>query len=160
MNVFPNILDDSKRKPNKVWVDKGSEFFNMSLKTCQMTMSQRCIQHKEKEKSVVAGTFVRTLTHKIYKHMAAMSKNVYFDMINDFVDKYNNTYHRVIKMKPIDVKCSSRAITPPIWSEEVLVFSKVKNTVTQIYVISDLNGEEINGKFYEKELRKINRTKF
>ena len=42
--------------------------------------------------------------------MAAMSKNVYFDMINDFVDKYNNTYHRVIKMKPIDVKCSSHAI--------------------------------------------------
>ena len=34
VNVFPNILDDSKRKPNKVWVDKGSEFFNMSLKTC------------------------------------------------------------------------------------------------------------------------------
>ena len=55
-------------------------------------------------KSVVAERFIRTLKNKIYKHMTAISKNVYFDVSNDIVDKYNNTYHRKIKMKPIDVK--------------------------------------------------------
>ena len=55
-------------------------------------------------KSIVAERFLRTLKSKIYKHMTAVSKNVYFDVLNDIVDEYNNTYHRTIKMKPIDVK--------------------------------------------------------
>ena len=55
-------------------------------------------------KSVVAERFIRTLKNKIYKHMTAISKNVYFDVLNDIVDKYNNTYHKTIKKKPIDVK--------------------------------------------------------
>ena len=60
-------------------------------------------------KSVVAERFLRTLKNKIYKHMTAISKNVYFDVLNDTVDEYNNTYHKTIKMKPIDVKDDSFA---------------------------------------------------
>ena len=60
-------------------------------------------------KSVVAERFIRTLKNKIYKHMTAISKNVYFDVLNNIVDKYNNTYHRTIKMRPIDVKSDSFA---------------------------------------------------
>ena len=59
--------------------------------------------HEEGE-SVIAERFVRTLKHKIYKHMTANSENVYFNGLNDIVDKYNNTYHKTIKMKPIDVE--------------------------------------------------------
>ena len=55
-------------------------------------------------KSLVAERFIRTLKNKIYKHMIAISKNVYFDVLNDIVDEYNNTYHKTIKMKPADVK--------------------------------------------------------
>ena len=55
-------------------------------------------------KSVVTERFIRNLKNKIYKHMTAISKNVYFDVLNDFVYKYNNTCHKTIKMKPIDVK--------------------------------------------------------
>ena len=55
-------------------------------------------------KSVVAERFIRTLKSKIYKHMTSISKNVYIDKLDDIVDKYNNTYHTTIKMKPIDVK--------------------------------------------------------
>ena len=58
-------------------------------------------------KSVTAERFTRTLKNKIYKQMAAISKNVYFNVLNDIVDKYNNTYHKTIKMKPIDVKNDS-----------------------------------------------------
>ena len=54
-------------------------------------------------KSVSAERFIRTLKNKIFKHMAAISKNIHFDMLNDIVDKYNNTVHRTIKMKPIEV---------------------------------------------------------
>ena len=54
-------------------------------------------------KSVAAERFIRTLKNKIFKHMTAISKNVYFDVLDDIVNKYNNTVHRTIKEKPIDV---------------------------------------------------------
>ena len=124
-------------------------------------------------KSVVAERFIRTLKNKIFKHMAAISKNVYFIVLDDFVNKYNNTVHRTIKTKPIDVTSDSYAEYngdfnkrdpkfkvgdhviilmyknilakgyTPNWSEEVFVVSKIKNTVPWTYVISDMNGEEI-----------------
>ena len=55
-------------------------------------------------KTVVAERFIRTLKNKIYKHMIAVSKNMYIDKLDDIVNEYNNTYHRTIKMKPIEVK--------------------------------------------------------
>ena len=55
-------------------------------------------------KSVVPEIFIRTLKNKIYKYMTSISKNVYIDKLDDIVDEYNNTYHRTIKMKPVDVK--------------------------------------------------------
>ena len=55
-------------------------------------------------KSVVAERFIRTLKNKIYKHMTAVSKNVYIDKLNDIVNEDNNTYHRKIKMKLANVK--------------------------------------------------------
>ena len=54
-------------------------------------------------KSVVVERFIRTLKNKIYKHLFSISKNVYIDKLDDIVNEYNNTYHRTIKMKPIDV---------------------------------------------------------
>ena len=60
-------------------------------------------------KSVVAERFIRILTNKIFKHMTAISKNIYFDALDDIVNKYNNTVHRTIKMKPIDVTSDSFA---------------------------------------------------
>ena len=55
-------------------------------------------------KSIVAERFIRTLINKIFKHMTAISKSVYFDVLDNIVNKYNNTGHRTLKMKPIDVK--------------------------------------------------------
>ena len=62
-----------------------------------------------KGKSVVAERFIRTMKNKFYKDMTAVSKDVYFDVLDDIVDKYNNTYHRTIIMKPIDIKSDSYA---------------------------------------------------
>ena len=60
-------------------------------------------------KSVVAERCIRTLKKYIFKHMTAVSKNVYFDVLDDILNKYNNTVHRTIKMKPIDVTSDSYA---------------------------------------------------
>ena len=149
-----------------------------------------CSTHNE-GKSVIAERFIRTLKTKIYKYMTSVSKNEYIDKLDDIVDEYNNTCHRTIKMKPVDVKGNTyidfkkevndkdpkfkvgdhvriskyknifaKGYTPN-WSEEVLAFSKKKrNRVTWAYVINDLNGEEITGTFYEKELQKTNQKEF
>ena len=60
-------------------------------------------------KSAVAERFIRTLKNKIFKHMAAVSKNVYSGVLDDIVNKYNNTVHRTMKMKPVDVTSDSYA---------------------------------------------------
>ena len=121
--------------------------------------------------------------------MTAIPKNVYFDVLDEIVNKYNNTVHRTIKMKPIDVMDDSyvdydedfnkkdpkfkigdhvriskyKNISPdeyiPNWSEEVFIVSKIKNTVPWTYV-NDLNGEKITGSFYKKELQKTNQKEF
>ena len=64
-------------------------------------------------KSVVAERFIRTLKNKLYKHMTATGKNVYYDVLDDVLNEYNNTKHNTIKMKPIDVgdTTKSSAIT-------------------------------------------------
>ena len=59
--------------------------------------------HNE-EKYVFGERFIRTLKTKIYEYMTSVSKIIYIDKLNDIADEYNNTYHRTIKMKPIDVK--------------------------------------------------------
>ena len=143
-----------------------------------------------KGKPVVAEKFIRTLKNKIYKYMTSVSKNVYIDKLDDIVNKYNNTYHSTIKMKPVDVKSntyidSSKEINYQDskfkisdivriskyrnifakghvlnWSEEVFVIKKVKNTVPWTYVISDLKREKIVQVFFEKELQKTNQKEF
>ena len=130
--------------------------------------------------------------------MTSVSKNVYIDNLDDIVNEYNNydnTYHKTIKMKRVDVKDNTYIVSTalysnkevydkdpkckvgdhariskyknifakgytPNWSEEVFVIIKIKNTVSWTCVINDLNGEEIIGTFYGKELQKTNQQEF
>ena len=109
VNAFQSILDNSKRKPNKIWVDQGSEFYNTHFKKRLKDHTIEMYPTHNEGKSVVAEVFIRTLKNKIYRHITAIPKNVYFNVLNDIVHKYNNTYHKTIKMKPIDVKNDSFA---------------------------------------------------
>ena len=104
VNAFQKILNESERKPNKLWVDKGSEFYNNSFKKWLKDNDIEMYSIHNEGKSVVAERFIRKLKNKIYKYMTAISKNVYIDKSDDIVNEYNNTYHRTIKMKPVDVK--------------------------------------------------------
>ena len=91
----------SNRKPNKVWVDKGNEFYNSSFKKWLQDNDIVMYSTHSEGKSVVAERFIRTLKNKIYKYMTSISKNVYIDKLDDIVNEYNTTYHRTIKMKSI-----------------------------------------------------------
>ena len=57
-------------------------------------------------KSIVAERFIKTLKNKIYKYMTSLSRNVFIDILDDIVNKYNNTYS-TIRMKPVDVKSNT-----------------------------------------------------
>ena len=102
-NGFQKILNNSKRKPNKIWVDRGNEFYENSFKKWLQDNDITMYSTNNVVKSVVAERFIRTLKNKIYKYMIAISKNVYIDKLDDFVKEYNNKYHASIKMKPVDV---------------------------------------------------------
>ena len=104
VNAFQSILKNSNRKPNKIWVDKGSEFYNRSMKSWLEKNDIEMYSTHNEGKSIVPERFIRTLKNKIYKHMTSISKNVYIDKLDDIVNEYNNTKHRTTKTKPIDVK--------------------------------------------------------
>ena len=93
VNAFKKILSDSNRKPNKIWVDQGSEFYNKSFKDFLKINNIEMYSTYNEEKSVVAERFIRTLKNKIFKYLTAVSKSGYFGVLDDIVNKYNNTTH-------------------------------------------------------------------
>ena len=115
--------------------------------------------------------------------MTATCKNVYCDVLDDLVNKYNNTKHSTIKMKPRDVKDNKRVYIDehnekdsrfkvgdrvriskfknifakrytPNWSTKIFIVDKINDTVPYTYNLKDLNDEEIIGSFYDRKLEK------
>ena len=110
VNAFNKIIKQSNRKPNKVWVDQGGEFYNNVFEKWLSDNDIIMYSTYNEGKSVVAERFIRTLKNKLYKHMTATSKKVYYDVLDDVVNKYNNTKHSTIKMKPIDVEDNNKRV--------------------------------------------------
>ena len=183
VNAFDKIIKQSGKKPNKIWVDQGGEFYNRDFKKCLSDNDIKMYSTLNEGKSVVVERFIRRLKNKLSKHMTATSKNVYYDVLDDVVNDYNNTKHSTIKMKLKDVKNNKRVYInehneksarfnvgdrvriskfknifakgyTPNWSIEIFIFNKTNDTVPYTYNIKDLNGEKIIGSFYDKELQK------
>ena len=184
VDAFQKILDKSGGKPNKILVDKGSEFYNNSFIKWLKDKDIEVFSIHNEIKTVVAEGFIRTLKTKIYKYLTSMSKNVYIDKLDDIVGEYHNTYHRTIKMKPVDVKDNTHIdfekefndknrkfkIGDHVkiskyknifakgytknWSENLFVIKKVKKTDPWTYVINELNVGEIVGKILRKRTAK------
>ena len=179
VNTFQKVIS-KERKPNKIWVDQGGKFYNNLFKRFPKINSIEMYSTQNEGKSVIAERFIKTL--KKTKNITAVSKYIYFDVLHDIVNKYNNTVHRTIEMKPINITSDSyveysedfnegeprfrvgdrvriskyksifaKGYTQN-WSEEVFIFSKIKDTVLWTYSISDSNSDPIAGSFYEKEL--------
>ena len=184
VNAFTKIIKQSNRKPNKIWVDQGGEFYKNVFEKWLSDNDIIMYSTYNESKSVVAERFIRTLKNKLYKHMTATGKKVYYDVLDDVVNKYNNTKHSTIKMKPIDVKDNNKRVYidehnekhsrfkvgdrvriskfksifakgyAPNWSSEIFIVDKVNDTIPYTYNLKDLNDEEIIGSFYDKELQK------
>ena len=90
VNASQKILKKSDRKPNKIWVDKGSEFYNNCFKKWLNDNDIDMYSIHKEGKLAVAERFLRTLKNKIYKYMTAISKNVYINKLDDIVDEYNH----------------------------------------------------------------------
>ena len=181
---FKKVVNESSREPDKIWVDKGSEFYNKVFKNWLKDEGIEIYSTYNEGKSVVAERFIRTLKNKLYKHMTAISQDVYWNVLDDAVAKYNDTINRSIGMKPKDVKSDKKAVYvaesnekstrfsvgdrvriskfknifakgyTPNWSKEIFVVNKIKNTVPWTYELKDLNREDIIGRFYDRELQK------
>ena len=178
-NAFNKIIKQSNRKPNKIWVDQEGEFYNNVFKKWLSDNDIIMYSMYNEEKSVAAERFIRILKNTLYKHMAATGKNVYYDVLDDVFNKYNNTKHSTIKMKSIDVKDNNKRVYidehnekdsrvkvgdkvrnifakgyTPNWSTEIFIVDKINDTVPYTYNLKDLNDEEIIGSFYDRELQK------
>ena len=82
-NAFKNFLDESNHKPNKIWTDKGSEFYNRSMKSSLEKYAIEMYSTHNKRKSVVAERFIKTLKNKINKYITSISKK--FTLINSAI---------------------------------------------------------------------------
>ena len=170
VNAFYKIIKQSNSaKPNKIWVDQGGEFYNHVFKKWLSDNDIIMYSTYNEGKSVVAERFIRTLKNKLYKHMTATGKNVYYDVLDDVINEYNNTKHNTINMKPIDVEDNKRVYIDehnekdsrfkvgdrvriskfknifakgytPNWSTEIFIVNKINDTVPYTYNLKDLNG--------------------
>ena len=122
---------------NQIWVDNGSEFCNRSMESWLQNNDIEMYSTHNEGKNCCSERFIRTLKNEICKYITLISKIVYIDKIDYALNKYSNTYHRTIKVKPVDIK-SSTYIEFMSWR----------------YVISDLNGEETIRTVYEKRISK------
>ena len=182
VNAFNKIIKQSNRKPNKIWVDQEGEFYNNVFKKWLSDNDIIIYSTYNEGKSVVPERFIRTLKNGLYKHMTTTGKNVYYDVLDDVVNKYN-TKHSTIQMKPIDVKDNKRVYSDeynekdtrfkvgdrvriskfknifakrytPNWSKEIFILYKINDTISYTYNLKDLNDEEIIGSFYDRVLQK------
>ena len=86
VNAFQRVLNKSDSKPNKEWLHKGSEFYNSSFKKWLKANNTEMYLTYNEGKSVVAERSIRTLKNRIYKHMTAVSRNVYIGKLDDIVN--------------------------------------------------------------------------
>ena len=184
VNAFQKIISE-ERKPNKIWVDQGSEFYNNFFKDFLKINNIEMYSTYNEGKSIVAERFIKTLKNKVFKHMTAISENFYFDVLDAIVNKYNNAIHKTIKMKPIDVTSDSFAEYnedsnkkdpkfkvgdhvriskyknifakgyAPNWSEEVFVINRIKNTVLWTYAIMTWMVKKLLEVFMKKNCKRL-----
>ena len=142
VNTFQKILNRSEREPKKIWTDKGSEFYNIYFKRWLKDNDIKMYSIHNGGKSMVAERFIRTLKNKIYKYMTSVYKNVY---INKSIN--NNTYHKTIKMKPVDVEIIH------------ILILKMKLMIEMVKLVIML--EFLNTKiFLQKDIHQIDLKKF
>ena len=192
INSLKDIFKKSKRKPKMIQSDEGTEFTN---KQVQKFFNDNNIKwyhtYNRDIKCSICERFNRTILNKIYKNFTLNNNTIWIKDLNKLVKEYNNSYHRTIKMKPVDASKKSNEnivrknynfeiITnkkkfkigdkvrvsllkntfekgyTSNWSEQIYVIYDIKSSNVHYYYLKDLNGEKLNGIFYQEELLKTN----
>jgi len=99
-DAFKEIFKKSKRKPEKLWTDKGLEFCNKHVNEFGVELYST----ENQEKSSVVERWNRTMKEKTFKYFMANNTNKYIDVLDDFVERYNNKRHSSIKMTPVEAR--------------------------------------------------------
>ena len=197
-NGFKTILSEG-RKPEKLWVDRGSDFYNKTFKsllkeygTGKAASGIELYSTYSDLKAVFIERFSRTLLHIINKPMFINGDGNWVNILNDAVVTYNNNIHSTINMTPVDASNNpdkvkyyisetasqiiSTKATPKFkvgdyvrnadkrnifskcytsnWNRELFKVNEVLKAHPPTYKIEDINGEIIEGKYYEQELLK------
>ena len=175
------------RRPDKLWTDKGREFYNKDVKDLVELYST-----ENEEKSSIVERWIRTIKDKMWKYFTDNNTYNYMSVLPDLLEDYNNTVHSSTKFTPTDAskkeneltvwrnlypdRLKTNRLTPKFsvgdlvritkkkkvfekgyttrWTEEIFTIKEIRDTNPITYKLSDLQGEEIKGTFYEPELQK------
>ena len=105
LDAFKLLLQQSyPRKPIRLQTDKGLEFMNKDVQAFLKTNNIIHFTSQSDMKAAMVERFNRTIKTRIFAYLTSINSKRYIDKLQDFMDSYNNSYHRTIGMKPIDVK--------------------------------------------------------
>ena len=136
VNAFKKIISEGQRKPNKIWVDQGSEFYNNTFKDFLKINKIEMYSTYNEGKSVVAERFIRTLKNKIFKHMTANSKNVYFDVLDDIIINTITLFIELLKQNPLTLRVILTLNTMKILIKKILTMLEFQNIKT--FLLKDI----------------------
>ena len=191
INSFKDIFKKSKRKPKFINSDQGTEFTNSKTQTFFKNNNIKWYHTYNRDiKCSICERYNRTILNKIYKNFTLNNNTIWINNLNKLTNEYNNSYHRSIKMKPIDasLKVNENIIRNNLynfrytnkkprftigdkvrvsllkntfeksytsnWSQEIFIIYDIKSSNVHYYFLKDLQGEKIDGSFYEQELLK------
>ena len=187
VKALKEIFKESGRRPDKLWTDKGREFFNKDVRDLVYLYAT-----ENEEKSSIAERWIRTMKEKMFKYFTDNNTYNYIDALPELVEDYNNTVHSSTKLTPTDASKEENELTvwrnlypdryktsrlnPKFsvgdkvritkkkkvfekgyttrWTEEIFTIKEIRETNPITYKLEDLQGEEIEGTFYEPELQK------
>ena len=187
VKALKEIFKESGRRPDKLWTDKGREFFNKDVRDLVYLYAT-----ENEEKSSIAERWIRTMKEKMFKYFTDNNTYNYINALPELVEDYNNTVHSSTKLTPTDASKEENELTvwrnlypdryktsrlnPKFsvgdkvritkkkkdfekgytarWTEEIFTIKEIRETNPITYKLEDLQGEEIEGTFYEPELQK------
>ena len=100
-DAFKRILDESKRSPNKLWVDQGKEFYNKDFQALMDSKGITMYSTQSGLKSVFAESFNKTLKTKMYKSFTSTGTRRWVDFLDDLLNWYNTRTHSAINATPV-----------------------------------------------------------
>ena len=191
INSFNDIFKKSKRKPSMIQSDEGTEFTNNKTQTFFKNNNIKWYHTYNRDiKCSICERYNRTILNKIYKNFTLNNNTIYINDLNKLTNEYNNSYHRSIKMKPIDAskKSNENIVRNNLYnfkytnkkpkftigdkvrvsllkntfeksytsnySQEIFIIDDIKTSNVHYYFLKDLQGDKIDGMFYEQELLK------